>query len=86
MIRSGTPRKLEFGNDEHVVHLYGSPCEQARLIEPYVCRRLRPWARTRFETHFFSCERCLHAVEFELFIKRAVVDFAKIAQFSRSWH
>jgi hypothetical protein len=86
MIRSGTPRTLNYGLDEHVFHLYGTSCEQVRLIEPYACRRLRSQARTRFERHFFSCERCLHAVEFELLAKRAVADFTKFAQFSRSWH
>ena len=86
MIRSGTTRTQQSGNDTYVFHQYGSPCEQVRLVESYVCRRLTSGARARFETHFFSCERCLHAVEFELFVKRAVADSAKFAQFSRSWH
>jgi hypothetical protein len=86
MIRSGTSRTLKSGMDDHVFHLYVSACEQVRFIEPYVCRSLRPRAKTRFERHLFMCERCLHAVEFELFVKRAVADFAKFAQFSRSWH
>ena len=86
MIRIGTTRKLESANDAHLLHQYGSSCEQVRLIEPYVCRRLTLRVRTRFERHLFSCERCLHAVEFELFVKSAVADSAKFAQFSRSWH
>jgi hypothetical protein len=86
MIRSGTAHTLKSGNDTYVFHQYGSPCEQARSIEPYVCCRLTSWAEARFERHFFSCERCLRAVEFDLFVKRAVADFAKFAQFSRSWH
>ena len=83
MIRSGTPG---CNDDDRMFHQYGSVCEQVFLIEPYVCRRLQERARTEFELHLFSCERCLRAVEFELFVKRAVSDFAKFAQFSRSWH
>ena len=87
MIRVGTPRTLKYGSDEeHAFHLYGSWCEQVRLIEPYVSRRLQDQARTRFELHLFACERCLRAVEFELLVKRVVGDSAKFAQFSRSWH
>jgi hypothetical protein len=88
MIRAGTQRTLKKrGNDEeHVFHLYGSSCEQVRLIEPYVSRRLQVQAQTRFELHLFSCERCLRAVEFEFLVKRAIADYAKFAQFSRSWH
>ena len=87
MIRVGTPRTLNYGSDEeHAFHLYGSWCEQVRLIEPYVSRRLEVQARARFELHLFSCERCLRAVEFELLVERVVGDSAKFAQFSRSWH
>jgi hypothetical protein len=87
MIRSGTPRTLEAGSDdERVSHLYGSTCEQVLLIGPYVSRSLPKSAESRFELHLFSCERCLRAVEFELLVKRVVGDFAKFAQFSRSWH
>ena len=87
MISDSTPRTLNFGgNEEHIFHLYGSRCEQVRLIEPYVSRRLQVRVQTRFELHLFSCERCLRAVEFELLVKRAIGDFAKFAQFSRSWH
>jgi hypothetical protein len=87
MIRTGTPRpsKSRTG-DERVFHLYGSSCEQVRLIEPYVGRCLRMRAQAQFELHLFSCERCLHAVEFELLVKRAVADFSNFAHFSRSWH
>jgi hypothetical protein len=86
MIRSGTAHTLKSGNDTYLFHRYGSSCEQVRSVEPYVCRRLTSRTRVQFERHLFSCERCLHAVEFELFVKRAVEDFAKFAQFSRSWH
>jgi hypothetical protein len=87
MIRVSTPYTLKSGSDEeHAFHLYGSRCEQVRLIEPYVSRRLRVQTQIRFELHLFSCERCLRAVEFELLVKRAIGDFAKFAQFSRSWH
>lgn len=87
MIRMGTPRTHRCGNDEeYAFHLYGSRCEQAHLIEPYVSRRLQVQARTLFELHLFSCERCLRAVEFELLVKSVVGDSAKFAQFSRSWH
>ena len=87
MIRVGTPRTLKHGSDEeHAFHLYGSRCEQVRLIEPYVSRRLQARAQTLFEVHLFSCERCLRAVEFELLVKRVVGDSAKFAQFSRCWH
>ena len=87
MIRVCTARTLKCGSDdEHVFHLYGSRCEQVRLIEPYVSRRLQVRAQTLFELHLFSCERCLRAVEFELLVKRVVGDSAKFAQFSRSWH
>jgi hypothetical protein len=87
MISDSTPRTLHSRSDEeHIFHLYGSRCEQVRLIEPYVSRRLQVRTQTRFELHLFSCERCLRAVEFELLVKRAVGDFAKFAQFSRSWH
>jgi hypothetical protein len=87
MIRAGVPRTLKYGSDEDTVfHRYGSSCEEVRLIEPYVTRRLRVRAQTRFELHLFSCERCLRAVEFELLVKRVIADFAKFAQFSRSWH
>jgi len=87
MIRVGIARTLDGGSDEErVYHLYGSRCEQVRLIEPYVSRRLQVQAQTRFELHLFSCERCLRAVEFELLVKRMVGDSAKFAQFSRSWH
>jgi hypothetical protein len=88
MIREGTPhRRLRCGSyEEYAFHLYGSRCEQVRLIEPYVSRRLQGRAQTLFEIHLFSCERCLRAVEFELLVKRMVGDFAKFAQFSRSWH
>jgi hypothetical protein len=85
MIRSGTQHTAA-KSEEHVFHQYGSTCEQVLLIEPYVCRRLACEAQARFELHLFSCERCLHAVEFELLVKRAVSDSAKFAQFSRSWH
>ena len=73
-------------SDEQCAFLYGSTCEQVRLIEPYVSCRLHSGVQTRFELHLFSCERCLRAVEFELLVKRAVADFAKFAHFSRSWH
>ena len=87
MISESTPRTLSSGSDEErTFHLYGSRCEQVQLIEPYVSRSLQVLAQTRFELHLFSCERCLRAVEFELLVKRAVGDFAKFAQFSRSWH
>jgi hypothetical protein len=87
MIPDSTPRTLNSGSDEdRTFRLYGSRCEQVRLIEPYVSRRLQVRAQTRFELHLFSCERCLRAVEFELLVKRAIGDFAKFAQFSRSWH
>jgi hypothetical protein len=87
MISDSTPRTLNSGGDEeHVFHLCGSRCEQVRLIEPYVSRRLQVRVQTWFELHLFSCERCLRAVEFELLVKRAIGDFAKFAQFSRSWH
>ena len=85
MIRSNTQHPAG-KSDEYVLQQYGSTCEQVLLIEPYVCRRLATQAQTRFELHLFSCERCLRAVEFELFVKRAVSDFSKFAQFSRSWH
>jgi hypothetical protein len=87
MIRDGTLRTLKCGSDdEYAFHLYGSLCEQVRFIEPYVSHRLQVQARSRFELHLFSCERCLRAVEFELLVKRVVGDSAKFAQFSRSWH
>jgi hypothetical protein len=87
MIRVGAPRTLKYGSDdEHAFHLYGSWCEQVRLIEPYVSRRLQVRAQTLFELHLFSCERCLRAVEFELLVKRVVGDSAKFAQFSSSLH
>jgi hypothetical protein len=87
MIRVGTARTLKYGSDEeHAFHLYGSRCEQVRLIEPYVSRRLQVRAQTLFELHLFSCERCLRAVEFELLVKRVVGDSAKFAQFSSSLH
>ena len=87
MISDCTPRTLNSGGEEeHIFHLYGSRCEEVRLIEPYVSRRLQVRVQTWFELHLFSCERCLRAVEFELLVKRAIGDFAKFAQFSRSWH
>jgi hypothetical protein len=87
MISNSTLRTLGSGSDEeHTFHLYGSRCDQVRLIEPYVSRCLQVLAQTQFELHLFSCERCLRAVEFELLVKRALGDFAKFAQFSRSWH
>jgi hypothetical protein len=87
MIRFCTTRRLNTGNeDESASHVYGSMCEQVRLIEPYVSRCLESWARSRFELHLFSCERCRSAVEFELLVERVVGDFARFAQFSRSWH
>jgi hypothetical protein len=87
MIRGICGRTLKSGNDDdHVFYLYGSSCEQVRLIEPYVSRRLAVGPQTQFELHLFACERCLRAVEFELLVKRAVSDCAKFAQFSRSWH
>ena len=87
MIRAGTPRTLKCGNDEeYTFHLYGSRCEEVRLIEPYVSRRLQVRAQTLFELHLFACERCLRAVEFELLVKRVVGDSAKFAQFSSSLH
>ena len=87
MISDSTPRTLNFGSDEdRAFHLYGSRCEQVRLIEPYVGRRLQVRTQTWFELHLFFCERCLRAVEFELLVKRAIGDFARFAQFSRSWH
>ena len=87
MIRLDSPQTSPSSSEEeHVYTLYGSSCEQVRLIEPYVTRQLRVRSQTRFELHLFSCERCLRAVEFELVVKRAVADFAKFAQFSRSWH
>ena len=85
MTKTGT-RTLKSRDRERVFHLYGSCCEQMRLIEPYVSRMLHEREQTRFELHIFSCERCLRAVEFELFVKHAVSDCAKFAQFSRSWH
>jgi hypothetical protein len=87
MIRTGAPRpaKSRIGA-ERVFHLYGSVCEQVRLIEPYIGRRLALRARAHFELHLFSCERCLRAVEFELLVKRALADCSKFAHFSRSWH
>lgn len=85
MIRSGT-QHITGKNDERVFHQHGSSCEQVLLIEPYVCRRLAMRAQAHFELHLFSCERCLRAVEFELFVKWAVEDSTKFAQFSRSWH
>lgn len=86
MIRGSTSKYKISGDDEYVFRIYGSTCAQARLIEPYVSRRLRMRAQTEFELHLFSCERCLRAVEFELFVKRAVSDITKFADFSRSWH
>jgi hypothetical protein len=87
MIRFCTTRRLNTGNeDERALHVYGSMCEQVRLIEPYVSRGLETRTRARFELHLFSCERCRSAVEFELLVERVVGDFAKFAQFSRSWH
>jgi hypothetical protein len=86
MIRDSTPKSGFGSDDEHVFRIYGSTCEQVRLIEPYVSRRLHVRAQTEFELHLFSCERCLRAVEFELFVKRAVSDITKFAEFSRSWH
>jgi hypothetical protein len=87
MIRVGTPRTLKRdGDEDHAFHLYGSRCEEVRLIEPYVSRRLQVRAQTLFEWHLFSCERCLRAVEFELLVKRVVGDSAKFAQFSSSLH
>jgi hypothetical protein len=86
MIRSGISDTQHSSKDEHVFHLYGSSCEQVRLIEPYVSRRLRANASALFELHLFACERCLRAVEFELLVKRVVADSTKFAQFSRSWH
>jgi hypothetical protein len=85
MIRGCASRRT-FGDDEHVFRVYGSTCEQVRLIEPYVSRRLPVRAQTEFELHLFYCERCLRAVEFELFVKRAVSDITKFAEFSRSRH
>lgn len=85
MMSDRTFSPSEFGDDPYSF-LYGSSCEQVRFIEPYVSCRLRLGAQTRFELHLFSCERCLRAVEFELLVKRAVADFAKFADFSRSWH
>ena len=87
MIRTGEPQaRRHTEDDERVFHLYGSACEQVRLIEPYVSRQLDVRGQTRFELHLFSCERCLRAVEFELLVKHVVADCAKFAQFSRSWH
>ena len=87
MIRLSAPHTfVPSSDDEHAFYLYGSSCEQVHLIEPYVSRRLLMPVEARFELHLFSCERCLRAVEFELLVKRAVADFAKFAQFSRSWH
>ena len=86
MTKSGTPRTPKSRDQERMFHLYGSCCEQMHLIEPYVSRRLRERAQVRFELHIFSCERCLRAVEFELFVQHVVSDCAKFAQFSRSWH
>ncbi len=86
MIRGNTPIFELGSDDEHAFRIYGSTCEQVRLIEPYVSRRLRARAQNEFELHLFSCERCLRAVEFELFVKRAVSDITKFADFSRSWH
>jgi hypothetical protein len=86
MIQDRAPWWGSSSDDEHVFHVYGSTCEEVRLIEPYVSCRLRAPAQTQFELHLFSCERCLRAVEFELFVKRAVADSTKFAQFSRSWH
>ena len=86
MIRSNTPIPGFGSDDEHASRVYGSNCEQVRLIEPYVSRRLRVQAQIEFEKHLFFCERCLRAVEFELFVKRAVSDITKFAEFSRSWH
>ncbi len=86
MIRGVIPKAQSGSEDEHAFHVYGTNCEQVRLIEPYVSHRLRLGAQTAFELHLFACERCLRAVEFELFVKRAVSDITKFAQFSRSWH
>jgi len=87
MIRSGTARTLNTGSDdERSFHLYGSMCEQVRLIEAYVSRSLDVRARARLEAHLFSCDRCRSAVEFELLVERVVGDSARFAQFSRSWH
>jgi hypothetical protein len=86
MIHDGAAISVYGGDDEYVFLLYGSTCAEVRLIEPYVSCRLRARAQTHFELHLFSCERCLRAVEFELFVKRAVSDFTKFAQFSQQWH
>jgi hypothetical protein len=86
MIRGSTTAPEIASDDDHAFRVYGSNCEQVRLIEPYVSRRLRVRAQNEFELHLFYCERCLRAVEFELFVKRAVSDITKFAEFSRSWH
>ena len=87
MIRFTTTRTLNTGSDhEREIRVYGSVCEHVGFIEPYVSRSLEWRARARFELHMISCERCRSAVEFELLVERVVGDFARFAQFSRSWH
>lgn len=86
MIRVGAPQKSKPGDDDCRLELDGMCCDQVRLIEPYVSRRLRARTQTQFELHLFSCEHCQRAVEFELLVERVATDFAKFAQFSRSWH
>ena len=87
MIRSNTTRTLNTGGDEeHDSDSSGTMCNQAHFVEPYVSRSLEGYERGRFELHLFSCECCRRTVEFELLVERVVGDFAKFAQFSRSWH
>lgn len=87
MIRFGTTRTLNTGSDdEREIRVNGSLCEHYRFIVPYVDRSLEWRARTRFELHLVSCERCRNIVEFELLVERVVGDSARFAQFSRSWH
>jgi hypothetical protein len=82
MIRSGTSSMPNPGDED--CQIAGDvACEHGHFIAPYVARRLQARTLTEFELHLFACEPCLRAVEFELFVKREISDFA---QFSRSWH
>jgi hypothetical protein len=85
MIRSCTSPRPNPG-DEDCPIACDVACEHGRFIAPYVARRLQARTLTEFELHLFACEHCSRAVEFELFVKRTISDFAKFAQFSRSWH
>ena len=87
MIRFSTTRTLNTGSDdEREIRVDGALCEHYRFIVPYVSRSLEWLARSQFELHMISCERCRNIVEFELLVERVVGDSAKFAQFSRSWH